>query len=105
MSTVLEYLNEKRSIDLTASRDDGLSDFLSKARGSAYFILTNEHRQAHRDKLVTSAFDEGELRDYYNEFNETNERDAGQPMLAGIAALHEALGHLDENSIILLSIG
>ena len=105
MSTLLEYLNEKQSIDLTASSYDDLSDHLSKARGSAHFILTSEHRRDYLDKLDAGAFTEDELRDYYNEFSSVTEKDAGRPMSDGITTLHEALAHVDDKTIVILEIG
>src|SRR6185295_7758976 len=103
--TLLAYLGEKHGIKLTTSHDDGLSEFLSKARGSTYFVLTKEHRHAYLDKLNTNTFNEDELRDYNNAFTDSDDDEAGQPMLAGISALCQALGHVDERSIVLLSIG
>jgi len=105
MSTLLTYLSEKHAIDLIASAYDELSEYLSKVRGSTYFVLTNEHRHAYADKLGSGAFNESELRDYYNEFNDATEQDIGRPMLDGIKTLHDALARLDDSSIVIFSIG
>lgn len=105
VSTLLEYLREKRGIDLTASNYDELSDHLSGARGSAYFILTNEHRKTCLDRLVPATFQESELRDYFNDFSSSDEKDAGRLMLLGVEALGQALGRVDDKSIILLGVG
>jgi hypothetical protein len=105
LATVLPYLKEKHQIDLMKSEYDILGSSLTKARESPQFVLTNEMRKKYLDKLDALSVSEDELRDYYNEFNATNEPDAGKPMLDGVKAFSEALSKVDESSVILFMIG
>lgn len=102
---LLCYLHEKRAIDLTKSEYDELASFLTKTRNTSYYVLTKSQADAYSSRLDPSQFDEHELRDYYNEFCESNESDVGWAMLDGVSALKQSLAHLDETSIILFSIG
>src|SRR5262249_8126869 len=43
LGTVFLYLEEKRGIDLIHSRHDELASAITKARGSTFFILGEEH--------------------------------------------------------------
>jgi hypothetical protein len=104
LNTVLEYLKEEQSIDLEVSDYDELSEFLTKARGVSHSVLTSAHKLAHLDKL-SGQFSEERLRDYYNEFHETSEPDAGKPMLDGVRAIQQSLSQVDDESVILLIIG
>lgn len=105
LATVLPYLKEKHQIDLMKSEYDVLASSLTKARESPQFVLTNGQRKKYLDKLTGLSVSEDELRDYYNEFNATQEPDAGKPMLDGVRAFGEALGKVDESSVILFMIG
>ena len=105
MATLLPYLEEKHGIDLMNSAYDDLSTHLSATQGSTYFVLTNDHRRDYLAKLDPTAFQVSELRDYYNMFTASNEPNAGKPMLDGIKALSEALGHVDKTSIVMLGVG
>ena len=86
------------------SDDNELGTFLTKSRGATHFNFTHAHKQAFLAKL-NGEFSEQALRDYYNEFNGTKEAEAGKPMLDGIQALRQSLGALDDNSVIVFSIG
>jgi len=103
-STLLVYLDEFHRIDLMHSEYDELSAFLAQSVGGTYFFLTPAHRQAYLNKLE-SEFESSVLCDYYNEFNEANEDSAGEPMLDGIRALRECLRRLDDEYVVILSIG
>jgi hypothetical protein len=103
LGTLLPYLDEQE-ISLMKSEHDELSAFLSEKSGGTYFILTNNHRQTYAGKLNPEAFAEQALRDYYNEFNATNEADVGPAMRDGIRALRESLNTVDQDSVVVLSI-
>jgi hypothetical protein len=105
LATLLPYLQEVHQIDLMRSEHDDLATFLTERQQATHFIFTDAHRQAYHDRLDPQSFSEEQLRDYYNEFNETEEPDAGQPMLDGIRALRQSLGAVDEGSVIVFSIG
>jgi hypothetical protein len=104
LATLLPYLREQ-GIDLMKSPYNELTKQLSKDHRASIFILPHAHQEAFFDKLSPSHFSSAELRDYYNEFNESDEEEIGQAMLDGIAALQCSLGTLDADSVVLLSIG
>lgn len=104
LATVLPCLDEKCQMALMRSDYDELGTFLAKSLHASYFIFTNAHKQAYLAKL-SEPFSEQALCDYYNEFNETQETEAGKPMLDGIQALRQSLAALDENSVIVFSVG
>lgn len=103
LGTLLPYLQEECQIDLMKSEFDELSGFLSESRGNTIFIFTVTHKQDCLEKL-TQEFSESTLRDYYNEFNETDEPEIGLAMIDGIKAFRESLEHVDNDSVILFSI-
>ena len=104
LATLLPYLEEQHQIALMNSEHDELGTFLCKARRASCFIFTAAHKQAFLTKLE-GQFSEQALCDYYNKFNETHETEAGKPMLDGVHAFRQSLSALDENSVIVFSIG
>jgi hypothetical protein len=104
LGTLLPYLQDQQQIDLMESEHNALSEALSKERGATHFILTNAHRVKYLDKLDGLSLAEEDLRDYYNEFNQTHEPDVGKPMLDGVKAFRQALGRLDESSVLIFII-
>ena len=104
LATLLPYLAE-RHVDLMESEYGELADYLTKVRGSTHFIFTEKHKQSHLYSLSPDSYSERELRDYYNRFNETNEPEAGKPMLDGIRALQQSLASVDQDSVVVFSIG
>jgi hypothetical protein len=65
---------------------------------------TDEQRLKYADRLDAAKFSEEQLRDYYNEFNETAEPGIGKPMIEGIKAFQQALRSIDQSSVVVLSI-
>lgn len=104
-SALLSFLDEKRGIELTKSSYDKLSKFLTDTRGSAYFILTPEHRRDYLARLDVGSYSVEELWEYSQDFNGDEDENAGETMLDGIKALHDALSQIDGDSIIVFSIG
>jgi hypothetical protein len=103
LATLLPYLDEQQ-IQLMKSEHDELAKFLCQTLGATCFIFTDAQRQAYVGKLVPESFSEQKLCDYCNEFNATDEPDAGQPMLDGIRAFQQSLSALDDGSVIVFSI-
>jgi hypothetical protein len=103
LGTLLPYLDEQK-IQLMKSEHDELAAFLSQSLQATCFIFTDAHRQAYVGGLAPEAFSPQKLRDYYNEFNATDEPDAEQPMLDGIRALRQSLSTLDDGSVIVFRI-
>lgn len=104
LATLLPYLEEARGISLMKSQFDELATFLSEKRQVTLFIFTEEHKKWLAD-LDPVKFTEAELRDYYNQFNATEEPGAGRPMLDGVRFIRDALAAVDEATVGLLCIG
>ncbi|MBI5095450.1 MAG: hypothetical protein HZB26_23830 [Candidatus Hydrogenedentes bacterium] len=105
LATLLAYLQEERQIDLMRSEFGDLSAFLTKQRGATHFIFTESHKRAYLAQLAAELFSEAQLRDYYNEFNETDEAEAGKPMLDGIGAIAQSLQSLEDGAVVVFIIG
>jgi ribonucleotide monophosphatase NagD (HAD superfamily) len=101
---LLVYLQTECGVDLMKSEFDELAAFLTNARQATHFIFTNAHKQAYLTKLQGN-FSQGVLCAYYNEFNGSAEAEAGKPMPDGIKAFGRSLGELDEETVIIFSIG
>ena len=104
LATLLPCLEEQHQIDLMDSEYRDLEKFLTDSRSATHFILTPAHKIRYLSK-IEGQFSEQTLRDYYNEFNETQDAEAGKPMIDGVQALRQSLRALDEDSVILFSIG
>jgi hypothetical protein len=102
LATLLPYLDEQE-IKLMDSPYDALTTQLSEELGATIFIFTPAHKEAYHDKLSPSKFSSDKLRDYFNDFNATEETEIGQAMLDGISAIQQSLATLDSDSVILLS--
>jgi hypothetical protein len=105
LATLLSCLQEDHQIDLLKSPFDELAGILAKTMGNTHVIFTNEHKNAYLDKLDPAALPIDKLRDYYNNFNDADEPDAGLPMLDGVRAIRQSLAQLDDSSVVLLMIG
>lgn len=103
LATLLVYL-KKQQINLMKSEYDELATFLTKERESTNFLLTSAHKRDFLDKLG-GPFSVQELCSYYNQFNGTSEDDVGEPLLDGIRAFQQSLSQVDDNSVILFTIG
>ncbi len=44
------------------------------------------------------------MRQYFNEFNATNEQEIGRAMLDGVSALRENLGQIEDSSVVVFGI-
>jgi hypothetical protein len=104
VATLLSYLEEMRRHDLMHSAHDALAALLSETRRVGHFFLTEEHRPRIQE-LSADRFAEAELRDYYNEFNEAHEEEAGRAMLQALSFLRQGLGAIDADHVVLLRIG
>jgi len=102
-STLLEYLAEK-GIDLEESEYALLASEMTDNHYELCTVLTNEHKAAYLKQLDLANFDEHELKDYYNEFNDTDENEAGSFMLEAIRVLQFNLREADETTIVMLTL-
>ena len=103
-ATLLPYLREQ-GIELMRSPFDRSLRPLCQARDESIFILTPSHKYAYLDRLDPVLFSATELCDYYSAFNASSEPDVGQAMLEGISVLQQSLEALDDDSVIVFSIG
>ena len=104
LATLLPYLEEKHQIDLMKSEYDELAAFLTNTTGATHFIFTPGQRGAFLNRLQPRSFSEEEMRQYFNEFNATNEQEIGRAMLDGVSALRESLGQIEDTSVVVFSI-
>lgn len=102
--TLLPYLDEKHQIDLMKSEYDELAAFLTQTTGATHFIFTASQRNAFLNRLEPRSFSEKDMRQYFNEFNATNEQEIGRAMLDGVRALHGSLGQIGDTSVVVFSI-
>jgi len=104
LATVLVYLDEKHGIDLMHSRHDEVASAITKARGSTFFILGEEHL-SHAGKLTGIGTSVDELAGYFNAFNEAQEGpEIGEAMRDGIRFLARALEAVTPGNVVLLAI-
>ena len=103
LATLLPYL-EEQGVDLMKSEHVELSDYISEKRQATCYILTAAEKRF-LPQLRRELFSEAVLRDYFNEFNGTEELNIGEAMIDGIRAFHESLQSLDGRSVIVLIIG
>ena len=103
LATLLPYLDEQQ-IQLMKSEHDELATFLCQSLQATCFIFTDAQRQAYAARLAPESFSAQKLGDYFNEFNASDEPDAGHPMLDGIRALRQSLSALDADSVIVFCI-
>ena len=94
--TLLPYLQQKHKIDLMKSEYAELATFLTNARRATHFISR---------QLDPGLFSEDEMRQYFNEFNATNEQEIGRAMLDGVAVFRESLGSLDHHTVVIFIVG
>jgi hypothetical protein len=104
LATLLVCLQQKNGIDLMKSEYDELAANLTKARNATHFIFTPAHKSAFSSRLDPKLFSESEVRDYFNQFNQTSEQWAGAAMLDGVVALQSCLSALDDDSVAVFSI-
>jgi len=99
LATLLPYLQENHEMDLMTSEYDELAGSLTNTTGATHFIFTETERTAFLNRLDPASFSEEEMRQYFNEFNATDENEIGKAMLDGIRALHQSLTQVDESSV------
>ncbi len=101
-STLLPVLADDYEIDLETSENEIVAD-IADAAAVLVFILTQEDQARYLAKLDPDNFDADELAELYEDFMEEEAGDAGELMLAAIAALHQALGEADADHVIVVT--
>jgi hypothetical protein len=105
LATLLPYLAQKKQIVLMKPDYEDLGAFMSKTRNSSVFVFSSVQKDAALEKLSNGTFSAEEMRDYFNNFNASNEKEIGQAMLDGIEAIKCSLEQIDASSVVLLMIG
>jgi hypothetical protein len=67
--------------------------------------LTAGDREKYIEQLASERFAVDALRDYYDDFNETDFDEIGGAMRAGITCIRESLERLESGTVVVLSIG
>jgi hypothetical protein len=103
-SALLPILADDYDIDLETSENEIVAD-IAEAAEMLVFILTQEDQKKYLAKLDPDNFDEEELGALYEDFTEEDADDAGEAMLAGVAALFQALGEVDAEHVVVVTAG
>jgi hypothetical protein len=102
-AVLLPVLAEDFDIDLETS-ENGLIAELAELSNALVVILTEDERKSYLEKLDPEEFDAEELGELYADFTEDDDEDQGDAMLAGIEALHEALGEVGDSHVVVLMV-
>lgn len=105
LATLLPYLQETFQINLMNSEYDELNALLTDATGATHFIFSPAQKRAFLSRLGPDLFSEDELGRYFNEFNATNEQGMGRAMLDGVTVFRESLLQIDDDTVVVFSIG
>ncbi len=103
-STLLPVLSEDFDIDLETSENELVAE-IAEALESLVFIMTVEDQTKYLAKLNPDNFSESELADAYEDFTEDEDEEAGEMMLAAIAALHTSLMEVDADHVVVVTVG
>ena len=103
-STLLPVLAEDYEIDLETSENELVAD-IAEGTELLVVILTQEEQGKYITRLDPDNFDEEELGELYEDFTGEEAEDAGAAMLAGIAALGQALSEVDAEHVVVVVAG
>jgi biopolymer transport protein ExbD len=103
-SALLPILSEDYDIDLETSENEVVAD-IAEATEALVFILTLDDQEKYLAKLNPDNFSEEELAEAYEDFTEEEEEEAGEAMLAGIAALYQSLQEVDADHVVIVTVG
>ena len=103
-SVLLPVLAEEYDIDLETS-ENGIVSELAEASEALVFILTQEEQTKYLEDLAPEGFPVEDLTEAYEDFTEDEQDGAGEAMLAGISALYQALQEVDEDHVVVVTVG
>ena len=103
-STLLPVLAEDYEIDLETSENEAIAD-IAEATDLLVVVLTQEEQDKYLTRLDPDNFGEDELEELYEDFTGEEAADAGEAMLAGIAALGQALSEVDAEHVVVVTAG
>ena len=102
-SVLLPVLADDYDIDLETSENAIIAD-LAEATDALVFILTQADQKKYLEKLDPENFSTDELGEAHADFTEDEEAGAGEAMLAGIVALHQAMQEVDADHAVVVSV-
>jgi hypothetical protein len=102
-SVVLPILADDYDIDLETSENEMVAD-IAEAMEALVVILTVGDQERYLSRLNPEEFSAEELADAYEDFVEEEDEDAGERMLAAIAALHQALAETDAEHVVVVTV-
>jgi hypothetical protein len=102
-SVVLPILADDYDIDLETSENEMVAD-IAEAMEALVVILTVGDQEKYLSRLNPEEFSAEELADAYEDFTEEEDEDAGERMLAAIAALHQALAETDAEHVVVVTV-
>jgi hypothetical protein len=103
-SALLPILADDYDIDLETSENEVVAD-IAEAMEALVFILTVDDQEKYLARLNPEAFSADELAEAYEDFTEEEGEEAGETMLAAIAALHQALAEADAEHVVVVTVG
>jgi hypothetical protein len=103
-SALLPILADDYDIDLETSENEVVAD-IAEAMEALVFILTVDDQEKYLARLNPEAFSAEELAEAYEDFTEEEDEEAGEKMLAAIAALHQALAEADAEHVVVVTVG
>jgi hypothetical protein len=104
LGTALAYLRDRRGLDLTHSRHDEIASAITRARGSSFFILGEEHLPLSGALTDVGASPE-ELGAFFDAVNPSREGpEVGEAMREGIRFLQRALEAVAPGTVVLVAI-
>jgi hypothetical protein len=102
---LFEFLREQRGFDFANVDGHPLADFLSKSRRSYFAVFEPQEAETFCQRLASANLSEPELAKFANEFSETDEANAGKPLLGAAQSLVAALAQVKPGSFGLLHVG
>jgi hypothetical protein len=102
-SVVLPILADDYDIDLETSENEMVAD-IAEAMEALVVILTVGDQERYLSRLNPEEFSAEELADAYEDFTEEEDENAGERMLAAIAALHQALAEADAEHVVVVTV-
>jgi len=102
-SVLLPVLSEEYDIDLETSENEVVADIAEAVEGLV-FILTAEDKKKYLDLLNPENFSAEELGEAYEDFTEEEDEEAGDMMLDAVTALHQSLGEVDGDHVVVVSV-
>jgi hypothetical protein len=103
-AVLLPVLSDDYDIDLETGENEIVAD-LAETVESLVVILTADEQAKYLAKMTADNFSEEELKNCFEDFTEEEDDEAGEAMLAGVAALHQALMEVDADHVVVMVVG